>query len=435
MADYYVDNSGADGDGSFGSPWNNIAGHIVDLAAGDTMYIRGDVSAPGRIYTEHIDTSDGVNGTSANPITLQPYLAEHVVLKSAATEIVRLWHVDYWSFDDFIFDRDYVGSYAVYIRYGAHNTFRNCTLYDGDNEAFHLYQTDYNLIEDCIIYDFDAGPYDDADGVTMIDSSHNTVRNCTIYNIYGDCVLIGTIAEAVSGNIIEDNHLYTTLGGCSENAIDIKVGNPIIRRNVMHGFRFCDGSCGGSGSQGSAILLHFDPLGCVIEDNVIYDCTRGITVLDDDNVLIQRNLIYELVAEPGHLSVALYFHACDGPTVYNNTFDDVPDHLFYLSASARNIAFRNNLCHNTEDITVEAGGTYDADYNGWFNCTDTLPGAHDTTGDGDPGFKDAANDDYRLRRSSDAINAGVDVGLDFRGSAPDLGYKEHQGFVIASTWF
>jgi hypothetical protein len=50
MAAYYVDNSGSDGVGSRDDPWNNIAGHIHSLSAGDTMYVRGNTSRKRCLY-------------------------------------------------------------------------------------------------------------------------------------------------------------------------------------------------------------------------------------------------------------------------------------------------------------------------------------------------------------------------------------------------
>jgi hypothetical protein len=42
----------------------------------------------------------------------------------------------------------------------------------------------------------------------------------------------------------------------------------------------------------------------------------------------------------------------------------------------------------------------------------------------DPLFVKPANNDFRLRAGSPAIDAGVDVGLPFQGDAPDIGAYE-----------
>ena len=44
---------------------------------------------------------------------------------------------------------------------------------------------------------------------------------------------------------------------------------------------------------------------------------------------------------------------------------------------------------------------------------------------GDPSFFDAAANDFHLRPNSPAIDKGVDVGLPFNGSAPDIGAFEY----------
>ena len=72
MTPYYVNNAGDDGDGTLGNPWNNVAGHIDTLAAGDRMLIFGNVSAPARIYNEP-QILCAANGTQADVITIKPY--------------------------------------------------------------------------------------------------------------------------------------------------------------------------------------------------------------------------------------------------------------------------------------------------------------------------------------------------------------------------
>lgn len=72
--------------------------------------------------------------------------------------------------------------------------------------------------------------------------------------------------------------------------------------------------------------------------------------------------------------------------------------------------------------TVEYNGRWDTDADAEFVDAET-----DTTGDGDPGFVDAENDDYRLLATSDAVDAGVPISDEpYRGSAPDLGYDEYE---------
>jgi len=409
VAYYYTDNSGDDGDGSIGDPWNNVMGHVDELGAGDTMYIRGNESLPVRIYTEAcIDLAGCNDGTASLPIAVQAYPGEYVEIASTVgTHGININNVDYWVFRGLYMDASNV-TYMIDLN-GDHNIIEYCILYDG-YWAIRVNGVSYNMIEGCTIHNFldtSGPPYSDAHGVYLMGGSHyTTVRDNTIYDIRGDCVQLST--GTLSNNLIEDNHLYTTLGKCSENAIDLKGGSPVIRGNVMHGFRYCDGSCGATGGGiGAAITSSAEVDGAIIEDNEIYDCTSGMRV--GLNTIIRRNVIHDLVTDAATwLNAAIMFWGADNARCYNNTFVECPETLYYISASSQNVEFRNNLAYKTHDIEVAAGGTYDADYNGWFDCMDTLAGAHDTTGD-DPLFVDPENDDYHLQADSPCIDAGVEL--------------------------
>jgi hypothetical protein len=51
----------------------------------------------------------------------------------------------------------------------------------------------------------------------------------------------------------------------------------------------------------------------------------------------------------------------------------------------------------------------------------------------DPLFMDAAGGDYRLQGGSPLIDAGVNVGLAFEGSAPDIGARETRANLASMT--
>jgi len=51
---------------------------------------------------------------------------------------------------------------------------------------------------------------------------------------------------------------------------------------------------------------------------------------------------------------------------------------------------------------------------------------------GDPLFVDPANGDFHLQEDSPAIDNGLDMGLPYAGSAPDIGAYEY-GLPTAST--
>lgn len=438
--DYYVDNSGGDGTGTFLNPWNNIGGHVDDLAAGDIMYVRGNVFAPNRIYNEAgIDIDSGVcaSGTPGNPITIQSYNDEFVTLQSSiAGYIINFDGVDYWIVDGFELDKQGVGGVGFGFTNADHDVVRNCEIHDGAFEAVQLISGADNTIEECVIYNMNAGPGVDAHGIMVEGATGTLVQNCTIYDIRGSCVQCWDTG-ANWDTIIQDNYLYVNAAveRCCEGAVSIKRGNPIIRRNVMHGWRVPDGTCGGTGGGiGGACIVYMLADSAVFEDNIIYDCTSGLTVSSTDNdVQIRRNLFYDLVTDPlSWCNTALYIHhqAAGTVYVYNNTFHNCPEYLWYIGDQA-DVEFKNNLASDTGDIHEDPGAVIAADYNGWYNVADSIVGLNDTVGV-DPRFEDEATDNYRIRRNSTAVNAGMDVGLSFVGSAPDLGAYEHRRFVMAT---
>ena len=446
MAIYHVDNSGADGDGSEGSPWNNIAGHI-GLSGGDLMYIRGD-AAPGRVYTEaQITCANSGSSGDGNDIVLMPYPGEYAIIQSSgvSSTILRV-EGDYWTFDGLKFDGNgYDTNRHIWLYGCSHIDILNCESWEnGGDAAFEFADgnnpASYVTIDNCTIYNTYKADDADSAGIGGGAGSYIDITNNTIYDCRGDCVVFWHIVDGtVTYLLVEDNHLYTTLGKCSENAVDLKRGTDVtIRGNIMHGFRYCDATCGGSsGGIGEAMLTHNECDDALIEDNLIYDCASGISIWSNtDEVIIQHNIIRDLVTDGATwLNAGIYIHANAGHDVkiYNNTFHELPQHLFYLGEGADTI-IRNNICDETHDIYEDvAVNSVDADYNGWYNVVDSIVGAHDTTGS-DPSFRDEGNNDYHIRRGSSAVNAGVDVGLDYIGSAPDLGAYEHRRLMIAGVW-
>jgi hypothetical protein len=202
------------------------------------------------------------------------------------------------------------------------------------------------------------------------------------------------------------------LGGCSENAIDLgheqlvpEILQTTIRGNVMHGFRYCDGSCGGTGGGiGPAITLHGGTVnGVLIEGNEIYDSASGIMV-NASNVQIVNNVIHDLATdESTWLNAGLYTHHSENVALCNNTFDDLPETLFFIGTHTNNMIIKNNLAHRTGRVHMSDGATYTYAYNGWFAADQCSEGLHDVIGN-DPKF--VSPGDYHLQDTSPAIDAG-----------------------------
>jgi hypothetical protein len=104
--------------------------------------------------------------------------------------------------------------------------------------------------------------------------------------------------------------------------------------------------------------------------------------------------------------------------------------LFYFRGGCKNNVVKNNICaFNKTDCGFDnGGGEYGdpVDNTDDFNCyfpgkpaEKIKPGSHEVLAD--PMFVDPKKGDFRLKEDSPCRGKGVDVGLPFKGKAPDLG--------------
>ena len=88
-----------------------------------------------------------------------------------------------------------------------------------------------------------------------------------------------------------------------------------------------------------------------------------------------------------------------------------------------NIFYKARAFHGSSS---DFNGTLTIDYNGWFQCTETISGEHDTNGE-DPGFIDEDSADYHLDQSSVCIDKGDPTfGDEYPGGRIDLGAYEYE---------
>jgi hypothetical protein len=446
VANYYADsNAAGPGDGSFGDPWDDIASNVNSLSAGDTLFLRGG-SVSYQLYTES-EINITVDGTEANPITIRPYQSEKVeIRKSTYGEIFDV-DGDWIVLDGIATDQSQLyinkndsGGYAIRCD-GANITLENfevANISGAGSDALIYFgsASSYGTVDNCKIHDGFKTSTTDSHGVALGGSSFTTVKNCTIYDCAGDQVYVDD-TNAIEGWSILDNTLYTTLANGSENGIDAKRNDSgtraTISGNTIYGFYSCTGTIGGSGDgDGEGISIHNDCNYTDVYDNTIYDCTSGVTVEDGaTSIVVRNNLIYDLhtTAQDTNASTSNMgaFHVVAGGStisIVNNTVHNAPQHYLILLTSLTDLTLKNNIfndCGTLHDPSTLVGSVT-ADYNCWFNCGDTISGGNDVTDE--PLFTNEAGDDYTLASNSPCINAGVDLGYSYNGSAPDIGYWE-----------
>ena len=443
---YYVDNhASTDGDGSMNSPWDNIEGHVCDLVAGDTMYVRGD--SPGsRLYSvaeiQMKDYEGCANGAAGSPITLAAYPGENITLRNSdsSTHLIYLKNVDYWIVDGFTIDNNGYSQYAVAVREGKHNTIRNNEIKNGHSYGILVGDgpTEYTTIENNVIHDFND-PEKDMHCICVEPRSHHTtISNNTTYNCSGDSIQLYASDFASTSDysrdvLIEGNTFLRGTLTRTEDGVDVKQADGLtIRGNELSGF------VGGEDSQhswytGRAIMLQRGSHDIAIYDNVIRDAGIPLDIISDGGKTIRNVSIWNNVIFDFHSYQAIILENIEEIYIYNNTIANALDGGRSIrvggSYGLSGGAIRNNLIYDTHSAEVSgSAGMTDVviDHNGWFStgASTEFTDSTDVTGS-DPGFVNDAGDDYRLQVSSPAVDAGVYVGYSYAGAAPDLGAYEY----------
>ncbi len=424
---YYCDvQAVSSGDGSLKNPYKSIASGMSVLSAGDTLFIRGDQAGNGRIYNEKISvSSSAASGKDKAPIVVSAYPGEIVRLMPSARSSI---YANYWEFKDFILDMGAHTDDAIRI-YGDHNTFRNLEVTNGERDGFDMSGASYNLIENCTIHYFNRSDQYDAHGIIMDGGVGNTFRGNVIYDCKGDCIQLYK-SKVNSETLIENNDLYTTFGGGSENAIDMKgTQGCTIRNNKMHGFR------NAVDSDGVALKINKNSDNVLIEYNEIYDSNGGFRISggETQNIRFRYNVVHDIYLDgsPDKYGYGVQFDGVVDITLSSNTFAHIPGPLFWIaSRGATNITMENNIFYDSNSFkgsTADFNGNVQIDYNGWYQNKQSISGTNDVVGD-NPGFVDEGAYDFRLTESSSAINAGNPAaGTDFPGQRIDLGAFEYQG--------
>jgi parallel beta-helix repeat protein len=259
-------------------------------------------------------------------------------------------------------------------------------------------------------------------------SIHNHLGTTFSYNV--------TITDCT----VQDNNGHGIYMQKQDNTVDTD-------RNIL----FQDCIISGSGSYGLYMFL----AGAAYIDGVtfrqcVFSYPNGNRVIycRADNLLFER---CEIITDAAR---GIYASGCQDFTMYNCTFYATAamtsDYLVVVdNARTSNFIFKNNIARaaspNVNMISVVAGtgtGGMDIDYNLWGHTGGLtrwwwLGGAFNwanwKTNSGqdanspvpaDPLFTNPAADDFTLQAMSPAIDAGVDVGLSYCGTAPDCGAYE-----------
>jgi hypothetical protein len=391
-------------------PGDNLSAKLATLQPGDTLLLRGGN------YNEKLILPR--SGSLGKLITIRAYPGEKPVL-SASGAMLNL-NKNYWLIEGLIFDHQKDSTDAVPVS-GSNNIIRRCEFRNGARDCFDGDgNSRNNVIENCTIRDFVWKPGNDAHGIVLDPGARGwIIRNNMIYNCGGDCIQLyaddKTNVANYSKNItISGNIFYTTLGGNSENALDFKgVDSCLVEANEMYGF------------ANKAWVTQKGCRNIIGRYNRIHDSQRGMEFRGEGgktqaNIRLYKNILYNIQDY-----YAIKFDGVANAELANNTIANVKATCFRVEGQGlQGGYFRNNLIYQTESPSISGPFNFQADHNGWFNTPPkNLSGAGDRTGD-EPRFANAAAFDFTLQANSPAIDAGVNVGLAFKGAAPDLGAHE-----------
>jgi parallel beta-helix repeat protein len=262
----------------------------------------------------------------------------------------------------------FTGNYnAIRLEYAHYSTVKNCTIFQitgGENEAgIMFYDSDYNTIENNIIYSNGSGIY--VKGVRSANTQdYNIIRKNIIYLNSVGLILLGGNEGKVYQNIFRDNDVSLDMNAPSETQQNNKIVNNVFARVT------------GSGSNG---LIR----------------TRGTSATGYPGALIQNNIF----TNTG--TFAVIADVAYGSTNTNITFE----HNNYYNFPASKLWY-------SEGAASKSFAQWKAD----FGKDDLAPDSITT----DPLFVDATGNDFKLQAGSPALTLGVDIlDLDGDGSTTD----------------
>jgi hypothetical protein len=250
-------------------------------------------------------------------------------------------------------------------------------------------------------------PYgQDIDGNTITDPSHSWIQIQTGWR------------SDTQQSYIRNNTM--TLGGDAGSA-DVNgiqgqwLDDVIIENNIMDGITTtnCDG--GAIIVDNAYLQGAFFSDGVIIRNNLISNANgtgcdgKGISVFRGKNTEVYYNIIYS-----SDICIKADWATGTGNVFYNNVcYDNTIDGIRVITGTPE-VAIKNNifLSNAGVGISVQGGATLPDESNNitYGNGTNytgfTLDG---TSLESDPLFVDAANENFRLNRSSPARDAGTDI--------------------------
>jgi hypothetical protein len=397
LAQWVVATDGNDDDpGTLDKPFRSITKAVSGMAQGDTIYVRGGVyelSGP-------IDIGSSKSGSSGKGCYLFSFPDEKPLLDFSKTELRTkgiILKAGYWHIRGF--DVKGAGDNGMEISGGSNNIIEFCSFYENRDTGFQLSNgASNNQIVNCdSYYNADPPDYQDADGFApkLTVGSGNAFYGC---RSWGNC------DDGWDGYLRGADDVTTTLQECwTWGNGYMKDGTDPGPKANGNGFKMG----GGDNSNSLQLMHHFILIKCLSFENK----DKGF----DQN----------------HNAGSMTLLNC---TAFANKGADY--RITEALKAGQTLTVKNSV---SLAGNAELGSFAVQEKNGWlqpFSVTEDDFLSVDPTSASAPRKIDGGLPDIdfmHLAEGSDLIDAGVDLGFPFYGSAPDLGAFESDYVTFVSA--
>ncbi len=438
---YYVAPTGGSdySPGTLTQPWATWQKALKTAQAGDTVYFRGGVwyHKPGDNIEMIPSLGIGHSGTADNYIHFLNYPNETPILDGSLIRPTQpSAGSETWSGGLYIEKANYIHWRGLTIR-------NYWQIYDNVKvQGMVIADSKYHRFENITVHDISGRGIFYSPSVE-VDSTY--FINCDVYNCC-DSMYTGGFQGGWgdgwnAGNMTTDSYLL--FDGCrawnnSDDGFNLW-GAGLVE--VKNSWSFGNGRLGGDGNG-------FKITDAAVVNNDFLGLTRRLT----------NNLAaYNFGNTGGGFTEANNgFYSIEGQWYNNTSYNNYIGYITggWLTPPQRNNDYRNNIAYastwwtgkEVDDSDWSGGGFFTSICNTWttgitftvsnedFALTDKTTAFAQLTADRKSGGSLPDITFLKLREGSDLIDAGVDVGLPFTGSAPDIGYSEfNAGSVTVSS--
>jgi len=395
----YTDGNDTTGTGTAANPYKTIQKCHDEATIGDTIIPAADTYSEALVFTKSITLSAAEAGT----VTVKPAAGNSACLDLNANGVTTtIQNVD---FDGSLLDN--ANSNGIYTNNSGTITIEDCTITPptGNTTDYGIRFSSATLVLLRVVISGDVTNVIKQEGT----SGNITLTDCTMTQTGtgGNCINGAATFTGPTITVIRGTYSITATGN-TDDVINAGANNKLycLGALVIHK--------GTSSTAGECVGIAFNTTAAT-QLQIVYNCTvaaptciRNSTVATYSGKASIKNCGLRSTVAGTNVG-CIYFSNASGEA------DTAMDYNGYYPSTG---CFYGRIV-GTDYDTLAAWKTA---------CSDETNAV-----DGDPSFTDPDTDDYTIGASSTWLNAGVDVGLGYAGSAPDIGYYEVESSSMAMT--